>query len=164
MNPRPDQIERAKKLNIMWSCAPKYLLRAENVMRDYYEATAHRWVVPVQSILDAGGRAVWQQDDADQGIKPFFGISTLITRKDENGRIWGARNAVDRKTALMMATRWASEYVLRQNLLGSLEAGKWADMVILDKDFLTVSDEEIGKITSLMTIVGGKVIYDGLKQ
>jgi predicted amidohydrolase YtcJ len=164
MNPRPDQIERAKKLNIMWSCAPKYLLRAENVMRDYDEATAHRWVVPVQSILDAGGRAVWQQDDADQGIKPFFGISTLITRKDENGRIWGARNAVDRKTALMMATRWASEYVLRQNLLGSLEAGKWADMVILDKDFLTVSDEEIGKITSLMTIVGGKVIYDGLKQ
>jgi len=64
----------------------------------------------------------------------------------------------------MMATRWASEYVLRQNLLGSLEAGKWADMVILDQDFLTVSNEEIGKITSLMTIVGGKVIYDGLKQ
>jgi predicted amidohydrolase YtcJ len=53
--------------------------------------------------------------------------------------------------------------VLRQNLLGSLEAGKWADMVILDKDFMTVSDDEIGKITSLMTIVGGKVIHDGLK-
>ncbi|HYY24379.1 MAG TPA: amidohydrolase family protein [Candidatus Udaeobacter sp.] len=161
MNPRPDQIERAKKLNITWSCAPKYLLRAENVMRDYDEATAHRWVVPVKSILDAGGRAVWQQDDSDLGIKPFFGISTLITRKDENGRVWGARNAVDRRTALMMATRWASEYVLRDKVLGTLEAGKWADMVVLDKDYLAVPDEEIADIKSLMTMVGGKVIYNG---
>jgi predicted amidohydrolase YtcJ len=63
----------------------------------------------------------------------------------------------------MMATRWASEYVLRENVLGSLEAGKWADIVVLDKDFLTVPDEEIAKITSVMTIVGGKVIHDGLK-
>ena len=36
-------------------------------------------------------------------------------------------------------------------------------MVVLDKDYMTVSDEEIGKITSVMTIVGGKVIYDNLK-
>ena len=162
MNPRPDQIERAKKLNIMWSCAPKYLLRANRVMREYGEEPAHRWVLPIQSILDAGGRVTWQQDDADQGIKPFFGFSTLITRKDADGRVWGARNAVDRKTALLMATRWASEYVLRDKLLGSLEAGKWGDMVVLDKDYMTVSDEEIGKITSVMTIVGGKVIYDSL--
>ena len=163
MNPRPDQIERAKKLNIMWSCAPKYLLRANQVMRDYGEEAAHRWVLPVKSIIDAGGRVAWQQDDADLGIKPFFGLSTLITRKDEDGRTWGARNAVDRKTALLMATRWASEYVLRDKFLGSLEAGKWGDMVVLDKDYLSVSDEEIAKISSVMTIVGGKVIYDGLK-
>jgi predicted amidohydrolase YtcJ len=163
MNPRPDQIERAKKLNVMWSCAPKYLLRTNQVMRDYGEEAAHRWVLPVQSIIDAGGRVTWEQDDADLGIKPFSGLATLVTRKDESDRVWGARNAIDRKTALMMATRWASEYVLRENVLGSLEAGKWADIVVLDKDFLTVPDEEIAKITSVMTIVGGKVIHDGLK-
>jgi predicted amidohydrolase YtcJ len=163
MNPRPDQIERAKKLNVMWSCAPKYLLRTNQVMRDYGEEAAHRWVLPVKSIIDAGGRVTWEQDDAELGIKPFSGLGTLITRKDESGKVWGARNAIDRKTALMMATRWASEYVLRENVLGSLEAGKWADIVVLDKDFLTVPDEEIAKITSVMTIVGGKVIHDGLK-
>jgi len=162
MNPRPDQIERAKKLNLMWSCAPKYLLRAARVMRDYGEVAAHRWVLPVKGILDAGGRVTWEQDDPDLGIKPFFGLSTLITRKDENGKIWGARHAIDRKTALFMATRWASEYVLRENVLGSLETGKWADMVVLDKDYLAVSDDEIATINSVMTIVGGKVIYNGL--
>jgi predicted amidohydrolase YtcJ len=147
----------------MWSCAPKYLLRTNQVMRDYGEEAAHRWVLPVKSIIDAGGRVTWEQDDAELGIKPFSGLATLVTRKDESGRVWGARNAIDRKTALMMATRWASEYVLRENVLGSLEAGKWADIVVLDKDFLTVPDEEIAKITSVMTIVGGKVIHDGLK-
>jgi predicted amidohydrolase YtcJ len=163
MNPRPDQIERAKKLNVMWSCAPKYLLRTNQVMRDYGEEAAHRWVLPVKSIIDAGGRVTWEQDDAELGIKPFSGLATLVTRKDESGNVWGARNAIDRKTALMMATRWASEYVLRDNVLGSLEPGKWADIVVLDKDFLTVPDEEIAKITSVMTIVSGKVIHDGLK-
>ncbi|HWP56845.1 MAG TPA: amidohydrolase family protein [Candidatus Acidoferrales bacterium] len=162
MNPRPDQIERAKKLNIMWSCAPKYLLRAERVMRDYGEEAAHRWVVPVKSILDAGGRVTWEQDDADLGTKPFFGLATLITRKDENGKVWGARNAVDRKTALLMATRWASEYVLREKTLGSLERGKWADLVVLDKDYMTVPDDEIATIQSVMTMVGGKIIYSAL--
>ncbi|MGH7771503.1 MAG: amidohydrolase [Candidatus Binatia bacterium] len=162
MNPRPDQIERAKKLNIMWSCAPKYLLRAERVMRDYGEEAAHQWILPVKGILDAGGRVTWEQDDSDLGIKPFFGLSTLITRKDENGRIWGARHAVDRKTALLMATRWASEYVLRENVLGSLETGKWADMVVLNKDYLTVSDDDIATIKSVMTIVGGRVIHNAL--
>ena len=163
MNPRPDQIERAKKLNITWSCAPKYLLRTSQVMRDYGEEAAHRWVLPVKSIIDAGGRVAWQQDDADLGIKPFSGLGTLITRKDADGRIWGARNAIDRKTALLMATRWASEYVLRDKVLGTLEIGKWGDMVVLDKDYMAVSDEEIGQIASVMTIVGGKVIYDNLK-
>lgn len=162
MNPRPDQIERAKKLNIMWSCAPKYLLRANRVMRDYGEAPAHQWVLPVKSILDAGGRVAWEQDSADLGVKPFFGLQTLITRKDEDGRVWGARNAVDRKTALLMATRWASEYVLRENVLGSLEPGKWADMVVLDKDYLTVPEDEIATIKSVMTIVGGKAIHNAL--
>jgi len=163
MNPRPDQIERAKKLNIMWSCAPKYLLRAERVMRDYGEEAAHRWVLPIQGILDAGGRVTWEQDDADLGIKPFFGLGTLVTRKDENDRVWGARHAIDRRTALLMATRWASQYVLRDQVLGSLEAGKWGDMVVLDKDYLNVPDDEIAKIQSVMTLVGGKVIYDALK-
>jgi predicted amidohydrolase YtcJ len=163
MNPRPDQIERAKKLNITWSCAPKYLLRTNQVLRDYGEEAAHRWVLPIKSIIDAGGRVTWEQDDAELGIKPFSGLGTLITRKDAEGRVWGARNAIDRKTALLMATRWASEYVLRDKAIGTLEAGKWADIVVLDNDYMTVSDEEIGKITSVMTIVGGKVIYENFK-
>ena len=162
MNPTQPQIARSVKLGMMWSCAPKYLVNSgARVNRDYGEVAAHTLVVPVKTILDMGGRAVFEQDHTG-GADPFIDISTLITRKDKDGRIWGQKNAVDRKTALLMATRWAAEYVLRENTLGSLEPGKWADLVILNKDYFTVPDEEISSIRGMFTMVGGKVVYDGL--
>ncbi|MGH9429634.1 MAG: amidohydrolase family protein [Terriglobia bacterium] len=48
---------------------------------------------------------------------------------------------------------------MRQNLLGSLERGKFADLVILDSDYFTVPEREIRKVKSLLTIVGGKVVF-----
>ncbi|HET7681500.1 MAG TPA: amidohydrolase family protein [Xanthobacteraceae bacterium] len=162
LNPTQAQIARSVKLGMMWSCAPKYLVNSgARVNRDYGEVAAHTLVVPVKTILDLGGRAVFEQDHTG-GANPFIDISTLITRKDKDGRIWGAKNAVDRKTALLMATRWASEYVLREDKIGSLEPGKWADVVILDKDYFTVPDDEIASIRGVFTMVGGKVVYDGL--
>jgi predicted amidohydrolase YtcJ len=162
MNPTQAQIARSVKLGMMWSCAPKYLVNSgARVNRDYGEVAAHTLVVPVKTILDMGGRAVFEQDHHD-GANPFIDISTLVTRKDKDGRVWGGKNAVDRKTALLMATRWAAEYVLREDKIGSLEAGKWADLVILDKDYFTVPDDEIASIRGMFTMVGGKVVYDGL--
>ena len=162
MNPTQAQIARSVKLGMMWSCAPKYLTNSgARVNRDYGEVAAHTLVVPVKTILDLGGRAVFEQDHTD-GSDPFVDIATLVTRKDKDGRVWGGKNAVDRKTALLMATRWAAEYVLREDKIGSLEPGKWADIVILDRDYFTVPDEEIAKTRGVFTMVGGKVVYDGL--
>ena len=162
MNPTPQQIVRSVKLGIIWSCAPKYSVNSgARVMRDYGEVAAHTLVTPVKSILDAGGRAVFEQDH-HEGHEPFIDMSTFITRKDNDGRVWGPKNAVDRKTALLMATRWAAEYVLREKTLGSLEPGKWADLVILSKDYFTVAEDDIASIRGVFTMVGGKVVYDGL--
>jgi predicted amidohydrolase YtcJ len=52
--------------------------------------------------------------------------------------------------------------VLRENTLGSIEAGKWADLVVLDRDYFTVPDDDIAKVRGVFTMVGGKVVYDGL--
>src|SRR5262249_33704083 len=75
------------------------------------------------------------------------------------GRVWGPRQAVDKETALKMFTRWAAEYVLRDKVFGSLEPDKWADFIVIDRDYLAAADEEIDKINVLMTVVAGRTVY-----
>jgi len=162
MSPRPDQIERAKKLNITWSCAPKYIEDAADISRDYGEKYAHEWNVPIQNILRAGGKVVLEMDDRRIHRKKggaFAHIKYIVTRKDSAGRIWGPKQAVNKETALKLFTRWAAAYVLREKELGSLEPGKWADFAILDQDYLAVPNDDIFKINVLMTVVGGKPVY-----
>lgn len=161
LNPRPDQIGRAKRLGIIWSCGPRFFVEfGARMAKDYGEHYVHEWSVPVKSILDAGGKVVMETDDSAMSRRgAFWYIEKLVTRKDEKGNVWGKEQAVDRKTALLMFTRWAAEYVLREDVLGSLELGKWADFVVIDRDFLGVPDEEINQIKVLLTVVGGKLVY-----
>jgi predicted amidohydrolase YtcJ len=162
LSPRSDQIERGKKLNIIWSCAPRYIEDAMDISRDYGEKYAHEMNAPIQTILRAGGKVVGEMDDSRLHRKEggaFAHIAYAVTRKDSQGRTWGAKQAVDKATALKMFTRWAAEYVLREKVLGSLEPGKWADFVVIDRDYLNTPDEELSKINVLMTAVAGKPVY-----
>ncbi|MGH7888438.1 MAG: amidohydrolase family protein [Candidatus Binatia bacterium] len=84
---------------------------------------------------------------------------TLAAIYKKELQAWGAKQAVDKTTALKMFTRWAAEYVLRDNQLGSLEPGKWADFVIIDRDYLNTADEDLSKTNVLMTAVAGKPVY-----
>jgi predicted amidohydrolase YtcJ len=160
-NPRPDQIKRSVALGIIWSCGPRYIDERSSLVADMFgEEYAHNWVVPARSVLKAGGKLVYESDDGEL-IKrgPFYQLERFVTRKDAKGRVWGAHEALDRRTALLTATRWAAGYVLREDVIGSIEAGKWADIVILDGDFLAVADQELSKLRVDATLVGGKLVY-----
>jgi predicted amidohydrolase YtcJ len=58
-----------------------------------------------------------------------------------------------------MTTQWAAYYMLKENQIGSLEVGKWADFVVIDKDYFAVSGKGIQDINVLLTVIGGKVAY-----
>jgi predicted amidohydrolase YtcJ len=68
--------------------------------------------------------------------------------------------AIDRVTALKMATTWASEYMMAEDTLGTLESGKFADFAVLDRDFFTIPISEILDIEVVMTGLAGEIIYD----
>ena len=59
-----------------------------------------------------------------------------------------------------MKTNWAATYNEEQDKLGTIEAGKLADLVVLGGDFMTVPEEGISDLPILMTVVGGKVVYE----
>ncbi len=160
MNPRPDQHERLKRLGIIMSCSPKYIEDvAPGIVRDYGEEYL-KWNVPVKSLVDAGVKTVIELDiHLTPQKNAFYYIQLLLTR-EVGGKVWGLQEKIDRAIALRMFTRWAAEYVLRENVLGSIEPGKWADLIVLDRDYMTIPEEEMNKTKVLLTIVGGKIVHE----
>jgi predicted amidohydrolase YtcJ len=159
LNPRPDQIPRLQKLNITMSCAPKYVEDSPEVLRDYGEQYLS-WISPVQSLLDAGVKTVLEIDDRDIfKVGTAFHYLDVMVNREVEGKVYAAKERVDRVVALKTGTSWAAEYVYRENVLGSLERGKYADLLVLNSDYFTVPEREIRKVKPVMTMVGGKVVY-----
>ena len=94
---------------------------------------------------------------------PFLGLYAAVTRQDREGRPaggWYADQALSRAEALHSFTLAAAYAAHQEDRVGSLEAGKWADFIVIDRDYFTVPASEIDDIRVLETWVGGKRIYE----
>lgn len=92
-------------------------------------------------------------------FNPFVTLAWATTGKMLDGSTV-LDETVSREQALVAHTRSNARLLLRDDKLGSIEPGKAADLVVLDRDYLSVPDEEIIRIRPAMTIVGGKTVYE----
>jgi predicted amidohydrolase YtcJ len=92
-------------------------------------------------------------------FRPFQTLYWAVTGKMVGGTVVNT-HTVSREAALIAHTRSNAYLFFRENDLGSTQQGRYADIVVTDKDYLTVPADQIKDITSVMTIVGGKVVYD----
>jgi predicted amidohydrolase YtcJ len=90
---------------------------------------------------------------------PFFTLWFAVTGKMIGGRQVN-RQTITREEALIAHTRNNAYIVFQESNLGSLQPGKYADLVVLDRDYLTIPDDEIKDIHPLMTMVGGRIVYE----
>ena len=163
----PEVMARAAEADVIWSLQPPQFYRkyAAAISVVYGEEYAHRWVMPVKSLMDAGMRVTYGADVHDDPERqPMFNLEVLVTRKINDGRVFGPREAIDRESALLMMTRWGAEYVLREDRVGSLEPGKYADLVILAQNPLNpnIPDQDLSEIKVLTTLIDGEVRYGEL--
>jgi predicted amidohydrolase YtcJ len=163
MNPRPDQIPRIAELGVIMSCKPGYLeTMVIGVAMDYGPAYT-KWVVPVGGLIKGGARVVLEIDDRNHPeYGTFYWLDLLVNRVSDDGQVYNPEERIDRVLAMKMATIWAAEYVLKEDVLGSLEPGKWADFLILDKPYFDrneLPDRKIKTVRPLLTRVGNKTIY-----
>ena len=163
MYPRPDQVPRFKKLGIIASGWNFFIWEGggTRVQKNYGERGANM-VIPRRSLYDAG---VINTVEIDRPIAEYTNLTYFhvlyggITRKDRDGNVTAPQQAISREEMLKSATLFAAYGVKKDKVLGSIETGKFADLIVLDKDYLTVPVDEILKIHVLMTMVGGKMIH-----
>ena len=164
----PEVIRAAAEQNVIWSLQPPqfYGRGAPGVTTVFGEEYAHQWVMPVKSLIDAGMKVTYGADvHRDPDRHPMFNLEVLVTRMTKNGIVFGPRERIDRANALLMMTRWGADYVLREQEVGSLEPGKFADLVVLEQNPLnaSIADEDLSEIRVVATIIGGEVRYGELE-
>jgi predicted amidohydrolase YtcJ len=156
--PRPDQLARMKKLGMMLSMASQSMSRSYPWIQKYGLEKFQKWVVPVKDAIEAGIKVAWE---GEGGYKdgPFSMIAPFLTRKNHQGAQVNPNQALDRNTVIKMATAWGSEFLLKEDKLGSIERGKLADFLILNQDYFSVPLEQVELTYPLMTVLGGKIVF-----
>ena len=158
---RPEQMDRARALGVRVDFQNVFMWdKAATVERFLGRATADR-ALPTKTLIDRMGL-----DNLGAGtdfpvnpINPFLNIYIMVTRKDPNGNVYGASEAISREQALRLYTSAASRYMFDEGRKGTLEAGKLADLAVLSADIMSISEDQIKDIKADMTMVGGKVVF-----
>jgi predicted amidohydrolase YtcJ len=95
---------------------------------------------------------------------PFFTLYWVVSGNDTSGRPFFKHGTLTREEALIAHTRSNAYLMHKEELLGSLEIGKLADLVVLDRDYMTVAVEEIRDLNSVLTMVDGRIVFDATKS
>jgi predicted amidohydrolase YtcJ len=146
-----DLIPRARKLGVVVAENPIYLLEPLKPLSPH---PAPVWT-PCRSLLDAGIPLVLASDGRPDFpfLNPFLNMQIASTYPPN------LKEAITREQALIAFTRTAAYSEFAEDRLGALEPGKQADLAVLSQDIFKVSNEDLPKTESVLTIVGGKIAY-----
>jgi predicted amidohydrolase YtcJ len=162
--PRADQFPRMKKLGLVISAQDHLYLAGPSLVK-YWGPKRAAWTTPVRAYLDHGFVVAGGTDSSVVPYPPLWVFYHFVTRDTISGGVVGADQRITRKEALQLETINNAFLTFEEKIKGSIEPGKLADLVVLPEDIMTCPDRSIESMNVLMTMVGGKVVYqrDGYK-
>jgi len=156
--PNARQLERMQNLG-MYATVQPWATTVGGINHRLFGDAAYD-MAPLRTIQGSG--IVWGfGSDANRltQYRPFTTLWWAVTGKMVGGRRV-LRQTISREDALIAHTRKNAYLIFQEDNLGSIQPGKLADLVVLDRDYLTIPAEQIKDITSVMTVVGGRIVYD----
>ena len=162
----PDDIPRLGQLGIIASMEPPHAMEdktwAEERVGPDRVLGAYAW----RSLREAGAGLTFNSDNPGSDHNIFYGLHSAITRQDKNSQPeggWYPEQRMSSDEALRGYTSWSAYASFRENDTGIIEAGRWADLTVMDVDPFILADESPGELLNgriLMTIVGGNIVFE----
>ncbi|HET7579481.1 MAG TPA: amidohydrolase [Bacillales bacterium] len=156
---RPDLIDKMKRLGVMPVPQPGIVHFAGDVHMEHLNESLRDYVFAIRSFFESGLNAAGSSDSPITPCEPLLGMYTAVSRKTVNGNTVLPDQQVSLHEALQMYTRNAAYASFDEDIKGTLEIGKLADLTILPKDFLDFTAELIKEAEVEMTIIGGEIVY-----
>lgn len=152
----PEDIPRFKRLEVVPDMQPLHAHLSAAPFDDVYGKTIGPARLensfPWRSMVDSGARLAFSSDWPVADMNPFLGIHSAVTR----GGLVGTHNTISVKDAIYGYTINAAYASFEDDLKGSLEVGKLADIIMVSDDLFEIDHDDIRKVEPLMTVVGGE--------
>ncbi|MED3995702.1 amidohydrolase [Peribacillus frigoritolerans] len=158
----PDDIHRFSELGVMVSMQPDHLAMSERgVYTEQIGAEREKYVFSINTLQKNGAKLAFGTDFPIDILNPLLQIYRAVTRIDSSGKtVWHPHECITLAEALKAYTSGPAYGTFREQELGTLEAGKLADIIVLERNLFEVLLEEIPDIKVLLTMVDGQVVYD----
>lgn len=166
-----ESLERMRRMGIVEDYQPGWLHLDVPALSRVFGEQNMRWFSPTKAYFDRGIPVAAGSDhmighDKDRAVNPFnpfFNIWMMLTRRTTEGKVLNPEERITREQAIRAYTNGAAFIQFSEQQRGSIESGKLADFVIVDRDILTCPEDEIRLAKPLATVVEGKAVFGRLE-
>ena len=161
----PQDIPHFKKLNVIanfqpfWAYQDSYI---KELTLPILGPARSRWLYPIGSVEKTGAMVVFGSDWDVTTLNPISGIHVAVTRRGPeqgDGPAWLPQEVVSLNQALEAYTSHGAYVMFQERETGSLDVGKAADLIVIDRDLFKIPGYKIGQAKVLLTLLEGKVVY-----
>lgn len=164
----PEAIKLMSEMGVYADIQPAWFFKDADLLQVVLGESRMETFHPYKSLVNAGvvvngGSDHMVKVDPDLSINPynpFTAMWSVVTRKTESGSVFNPEQGISREDALRMYTINNAYASFEEKQKGSIEAGKFADLVVLSADLLTCAEDSIRLIKPILTMVDGKIVYD----
>lgn len=164
-HPSPTDLEAMDHPRLIASMQPSHILGDARPAEERLGRERARWSFPLRTLLEKSCTVIFGSDWPVSSINPFLGIQAAVTRQDAEGR-WPSGWVPEERIGILDALRCYTASPARVSGMGlpagELRPGYIADLTVVDRDITSCPESNISRAKVLMTVVGGKVIYEDL--
>src|SRR5207248_3095007 len=153
-------VQRIRALGAIPTPFSTYVYYHGEKMKEYGAERLNNKFAP-RSFIDAGIRPTQASDYPPGPFEPMMALQSETTRTDMKGNVWGPKQKITLEEAIRVGTMHGAYASFEENLKGSVQAGKLADLVVLGRDPFKTAPSQLVNIPIQRTMVGGKWMYEG---